>query len=491
VIGVRLLSKTLGVPDAFEAFIALRAAYGERDVYLLESLAGPERDRARALVGICPLLTLEVSEGSIVVGGHPAVAATVRDLLAGSPLVERLDEAFVLRDPKRLWDVLRAIENVFDVDRIDDERFGFGFLAVFGYDAVHYIEDLPRTIPATGAVPDVMLCLHAASLDIDLLAGNGVLTVAVAADWDAAPDLDALVEVLTAPAPEAYDDRGPGPVARISDLRTTTTADCFQRKVDIALAHIRKGDIYQVQLGHEVWIPYDGDDLDVYRRMRATNPSPYMGFIPMPECTVLAASPELHVLVCGGTATMRPIAGTIRRGADPEADAKAAQELRSSEKERAEHVMLVDLCRNDLGRMAVTGTVQTTDMMTVETYPHVFHLVSTVTARVAPGRDGYDVIQATFPAGTMTGAPKIRAMQIIEELEDSRRGIYAGIFGVIGFGGFADLALCIRTVIREDGCLRTRASAGVVVDSTPVGEWTETLTKLRSSVWAITGEELR
>jgi anthranilate/para-aminobenzoate synthase component I len=298
------------------------------------------------------------------------------------------------------------------------------------------------------------------------------------------------VGLAVAPA-RAPGGRDPGPVAPIGDLRTTTTAERFQRNVEIALAHIRRGDIYQVQLGHEVAIPYDGDDLDVYRRMRDTNPSPYMGFIPLPGLTVLAASPELHVLMFGGTATMRPIAGTIRRAADPEADAAAAHELRSSDKERAEHVMLVDLCRNDLGRMAVTGSVDTAEMMTVETYPHVFHLVSTVTARVAPGCDVYDVIRATFPAGTMTGAPKIRAMEIIEELEDSRRGIYAGIFGVIGFGGFADLALCIRTVIRDADGLRTRASAGVVAGSSPAGEWAETLAKLRSSVWAITGEELR
>jgi anthranilate synthase component I len=454
-------------------------------------MTGPERDRSRSIIGVHPLLTVEVRGPQVAVRGRDALIRRVVARLAHSPFLDRSGvDVFALRDLKRLWDVLREIEGCFEVDGLGDERFGFGFLAVFGYDAVHYIEDLPRTIPGASRVPDVVLCLHAATLEVDLRTGRGVLTVATSAQWDA-PDAAALAELIRA-APAVSDAyRAPGPAAPLGDLRTTTTATRYQHNVEVALDHIRKGDIYQVMLGHEFWLPYDGDELDVYRRMRVDNPSPFMAFVPLAGLTILSASPELHVLLTGRTATMRPIAGTTRRTGDPRADARAADRLRSDEKERAEHVMLVDLCRNDLGRVAETGSVTVSDMMTVEAYPTVFHLVSTVSARVAKDRDVFDVIRATFPAGTMTGAPKIRAMEIIESLEDSRRGVYAGIFGVIGLGGFADLALCIRTIVRDGDTLRTRASAGIVIDSTPTAEWDETLAKLRSPVWAMTGGDLR
>jgi anthranilate synthase component 1 len=188
---------------------------------------------------------------------------------------------------------------------------------------------------------------------------------------------------------------------------------------------------------------------------------------------------------------MRPIAGTARRVRDPELDATAVRELRESDKERAEHIMLVDLCRNDLGRVAVTDTTETHGLMTVEQYSHVFHLVTTVAARVMPGLSMSDVIRAAFPAGTMTGAPKVRAMQLIDDLETSPRGFYAGAFGIIGFNDDAVLGLSIRMAVWRDGRYRIRASAGIVADSTPEGEWNETLSKMGAAYHAVIGEELR
>jgi anthranilate synthase component 1 len=186
---------------------------------------------------------------------------------------------------------------------------------------------------------------------------------------------------------------------------------------------------------------------------------------------------------------MRPIAGTARRGATAAEDEARAARLRGDEKEIAEHIMLVDLCRNDLGRVAEPGSVEVDDLMNVEAYSHVLHLVSTVTADLAAGFDAYDVIRATFPAGTMTGAPKLRAMEIIETTETSRRGMYAGAFGVIGFGGFTNLALSIRTIVATGDAYTARASAGVVADSSPQGEWRETLAKLGSSIHAVVGHD--
>jgi anthranilate synthase component 1 len=268
------------------------------------------------------------------------------------------------------------------------------------------------------------------------------------------------------------------------------TAEEYVERAKVALAHIHAGDIYQVQLGYQVTIPAERRDLDVYRRLRAINPSPYMAFIPLGESTVISGSPELHVRIDRDLLTMRPIAGTARKSNDAAKNAENVAWLQQDAKEIAEHIMLVDLCRNDLGRVAVPGTVAVDNLMSVEEYSHVYHLVSTVTARMDAAADVYDVVCATFPAGTMTGAPKIRAMEIIETMEKTRRGIYAGVFGVIGFGGFTNLALSIRTIVASPAGYAARASAGVVVDSSPESEWLETLAKMGSSVRAITNGDL-
>jgi anthranilate synthase component 1 len=254
----------------------------------------------------------------------------------------------------------------------------------------------------------------------------------------------------------------------------------------VALEHIHAGDIYQVQLGHPIHVGAPRRDLDVYRRLRAINPSPYMAFLPLGDLAVISGSPELHVRVDHDELTMRPIAGTARKTADAIENTASVAWLKQDAKEAAEHIMLVDLCRNDLGRVAVPGSVAVGGLMNVEEYSHVYHLVSTVTAKLEQGFDAYDVIRATFPAGTVTGAPKIRAMEIIEALEKSRRGIYAGVFGVLGFGGFTNLALSLRTIVATADGYSARASAGIVVDSAPDSEWLETLAKMGSTIRAIT-----
>ncbi|THV26515.1 anthranilate synthase component I family protein [Glycomyces paridis] len=476
--------------DPFESFMRLRESEGEQQVYLLESLSGPDADKTRALIGIGPVLDLVVRDGRIEVDGHERWRDWAAARLDGFDRVTAEPGGWRLAARSDLWDAMRHMESGFDLhgEPLDDRRFGFGFTTLLAYDAVSYIEHLPRIIEPVDRVPDAVFRVYRSVVEIDLVAGAAELTVAEYKDGPGADDVHrAVTAALDAPATSPA---VPQPPLGGTEPELTIDPDTYGERVERALAHIRAGDIYQVQLGHEVRMPGKRADLDVYLRMRANNPSPYMAYIPFEDLTVLSASPELHVRIDAGHLTMRPIAGTVRRGANAAEDAERAGWLKGDEKEVAEHIMLVDLCRNDLGRVAVPGTVAVDELMCVETYSHVLHLVSTVTAGLAEGLDAYDVIAATFPAGTMTGAPKLRAMEIIEATETSRRGMYAGAFGVIGFGGFTNLALSIRTVVAVGDTYTARASAGVVADSSPAGEWRETLAKLGSSVHAVAGDAL-
>jgi anthranilate/para-aminobenzoate synthase component I len=396
---------------------------------------------------------------------------------------------FALESKSGVWDALRRLQDGFDVPGTSDSAFGFGFVTVFSYDAVHYMENIPELIEAGAGDPDMVFRIYAATIDVDLPADRGVLTAASSALWDAV-DGDRIVALASdAPHVETADDRDIPAVAAAGSGTMTMTPGEYVEKAAVALEHIHAGDIYQVQLGHPILVAAERRDLDVYRRLRAINPSPYMAFLPLGDLALISGSPELHVRVASDELTMRPIAGTARKTADAAKNAENVAWLKQDAKEEAEHIMLVDLCRNDLGRVAVPGTVGVTSLMQVEEYSHVYHLVSTVVATRDPDADAWDVICATFPAGTVTGAPKIRAMEIIETLEKSRRGIYAGVFGVIGFGGFVNLALSLRTIVATPAGYTARASAGVVVDSDPDSEWLETLAKMGSTIRAITNGE--
>lgn len=477
--------------DPFSSFIRLRASEGEQNVFLFESLAGPAADKTRAMIGAAPLLDVVVRDGVIEFDGREPWLAWAVERMAGFGGAYSVDGRFFrLTERTELWEALRHLENGLDVAGLDAHRFGFGFVAMLSYDAVTYIETLPRLIEAHDRVPDAVFRIYRSVIEIDLVKGDAQLAVAHCPEWTDEPDPADVHRRLEAAlaagetAPEAV------PEAPLGDVEPelTITPESYGERVERSLDRIRAGDIYQVQIGHEVRMRGKRSDLDVYLRMRANNPSPYMGFVPFDDLTLLSASPELHVRIDADRLTMRPIAGTARRGATAAEDVARAARLRGDEKEIAEHIMLVDLCRNDLGRVADPGSVGVDDLMNVETYSHVLHLVSTVTADLADGFDAYDVIRATFPAGTMTGAPKLRAMEIIEATETSRRGMYAGAFGVIGFGGFTNLALSIRTVVASGDAYTARASAGVVADSSPAGEWRETLAKLGSSIHAVVGQ---
>jgi anthranilate synthase component 1 len=256
--------------------------------------------------------------------------------------------------------------------------------------------------------------------------------------------------------------------------------DAFLEAVDKAKGYIFEGDIMQVVLSQRLSHAYGASPLSLYRALRALNPSPYMFYFDLGGFHVVGASPEILVRLESGTVTLRPIAGTRPRGASREEDLALEQDLLADPKERAEHVMLMDLGRNDVGRVARTGTVRVTQNMAIERYSHVMHIVSNVEGQLAQGLDAIAVLRAAFPAGTLTGAPKVRAMEIIDELEPTRRGIYGGAVGYLGFNGDMDLAIAIRTAVIKDGRLFVQAGAGIVADSVPQSEWTETQNKARA-----------
>jgi len=254
----------------------------------------------------------------------------------------------------------------------------------------------------------------------------------------------------------------------------------FMAAVERAKRYIHEGDIMQVVLSQRISHPYSASPLSLYRALRALNPSPYMFYFDMGTFHVVGASPEILVRLEGDTVTLRPIAGTRPRGTTREQDAALEAELLADPKERAEHVMLMDLGRNDVGRVAKVGSVLVTDNMVVERYSHVMHIVSNVEGKLKAGLDAIAVLRATFPAGTVSGAPKVRAMEIIDELEPSKRGVYAGAVGYLGFNGDMDLAIAIRTAVIKAGRLYVQAGAGIVADSVPASEWTETQNKARA-----------
>jgi anthranilate synthase component 1 len=374
--------------------------------------------------------------------------------------------------------------------------FWSGAVGFFSYDIARHIERLPNAPPRTITAPDALFVFTHALVIIDALRSQARVVVGVPVDAgasdaelqrahaDAVRDIDATIARLRAPGSLA-----PLDLDRSSPPATGTYAysrEKFERDVERIREYIFAGDCFQALLARRIQVPLDFEPAELYRALRALNPSPYMYHLVLDGLELVGSSPELLVRVAGGRVTVRPIAGTRPRGLTPEDDERMAAELLVDEKERAEHVMLVDLGRNDVGRIAKYGTVEVTDLMVVERYSHVFHIVSQVEGQLQPDASAIDVFRATFPAGTMTGAPKVRAMQIIDELEPERRGPYAGAIGYIAAGDRRmDLAITIRTCVISDGIASVQAGAGIVADSIPANEWEETENKARAMLTAI------
>ena len=362
--------------------------------------------------------------------------------------------------------------------------FSGGAVGMVGYDYVRFLERLPSTLKADRDYPDLQFVFPDVVLVFDNFRHR--LQVVVNSRPGSAPDrayseatavIEEMIARLAAPLPN------PAPVPHKNGdvrFRSTMGEDAYKKAVVKAKEHIRAGDIVQVVLAHHLEADVPVAPLDVYRALRVLNPSPYMFYLRFADRSVAGSSPEILVRVHGDRVTLRPIAGTRPRGATKGEDAALEHELKESEKDRAEHVMLVDLGRNDVGRIAAVGSVRTTEFLTLERYSHVMHLVSHVEGRLRNGLGTFDVLRACFPAGTVSGAPKKRAMEIIESLETTRRGAYAGAMGYIDFQGNADFCITIRTAIIDSGRVRCGVGAGIVADSDPDEEWRETQNKAKA-----------
>jgi len=456
-----------------------KLAGGRPGTFLLES-AEPGRSWSRhSFVGVRSVATLTERGGRAVwVGspppGAPAAGGDPLDLLAAT------------------WRALRS-------PRLPGlPPLTGGLVGYLGYDVVRRLERLPSYAVDDLGLPELSMLVATDLAVVDHLEGSVLLVANALLPAGATPSevdslydgavsrLDAMTAALATPAaPSVATTRAVPPPEAVS----RTPHGTYQPAVKAALDAVRAGEVFQVQVGQRFEVATSADALDVYRVLRTLNPSPYMYLLRLDGFDIVGCSPEALVTVKDGAAVLHPIAGTRKRGSTPERDAALAAELVSDAKERAEHVMLVDLARNDLGRVCAPGTVRVVEFGALERYSHVWHIVSTVTGEVAAGRDALDVLTASFPAGTLTGAPKVRAMELIDELEPVRRGIYGGAVGYLDAAGDLDMAIAIRTAVMVGGTAYVQASAGVVADSDPAAEERETRNKARAVLQAIATAE--
>nr|WP_123769817.1 anthranilate synthase component I [Vulcaniibacterium tengchongense] len=445
--------------------------------YLFESVEGGERFGRYSIIGL-------PARRVYAFAGHTLFVTEDGELV----------ESRVVDDPFAEVERLRAAHSVPEVPGLPG--FTGGLVGWFGFECIQYIE--PRLAGGGKTdelgTPDILL-MHSDELAVfDNLKGR--LYLVVHADPSqpralarAQRRLDELVHRLRQGGP-GYPETLEGRALDEADFVSGFTREGFVAAVEKSKDYIRAGDIFQVVLSQRLSVPFKARPVDVYRALRALNPSPYMYFLDAGGTQVVGSSPEILVRLQDGRITVRPIAGTRPRGATPEEDAALEAELLADPKERAEHLMLIDLGRNDVGRVSQPGTVEVGEQFVIERYSHVMHIVSEVTGTLKPGLSYADVLRATFPAGTVSGAPKIRALEVIRELEPIRRNVYAGAIGYLGWSapgrvGDADTAIAIRTAVIQDGRLYVQAGAGIVHDSDPQKEWEETMNKGRALFRAV------
>lgn len=451
----------------------VREDYPDLSPFLLESAGGPRVDTQQSILGLGVLLSVEVRDGLVSVDGERDLTKAIEVHLSGR------DRAVMTSS--EVMDLIRTVEASGEVVWPDGLVAHLPLLTIVGYDAL--APRAPRGLVMSTPelviiVPKVVVTVNHWTNSFSIMALSGSRD-----DGDEAAE-KVIAAIRKNPAGNlkaASDDLHSMTVADSIPVDFTVTADEYLEHARICMEHILAGDIYQIQLGHEVLVKSGESPVLLYERLRKRNPSPYMFLITVPSVTLAGASPELFVRIEPGFIQMRPLAGTLPKTAD-----SMRISLSQDPKEQAEHIMLVDLCRNDLGRVAKIGSVQVPQLIAVEEFPAVYHLASSIVGELRENLDVWDVIEACFPAGTVTGTPKTRATEIIAELEWTRRGLYAG--SVLYSNGHGSLvsALIIRTLVVRDGWVSVRASAGIVSDSDLGKEWKETLVKIQSSLAAVT-----
>jgi anthranilate synthase component 1 len=445
-----------------------------RNSFLLESMEGGEKWARYSFLGSRPSVIVK-SSGKTV------------EIISDGKNAKRSFEHDPLEAVKK---VLAAYKPVPDPSL---PRFYGGAVGFMGYDIVRFFEELPAREKPGLDTPDTFFMITDTLVVFDNIT-HMIKVVSNAhvkgrsaetAYREATRKINALVKKLKS----GVRGRGPGARGRKTTKEHTLTSNFTQAQYEQAVLkakeYIKAGDIFQVVPSQRFETKISAEPYEIYRALRLINPSPYMYFLRCGDTTVVGASPEVMVRLEGGRIDLRPIAGTRRRGATEEEDQTLAEELLADPKERAEHIMLVDLGRNDVGRVSQPGSVQVSELMVIERYSHVMHIVSNVRGVLSEGRDSYDVIRACFPAGTVSGAPKIRAMEIIDELEPTRRGPYAGAVGYFGFSGNMDTCITIRTLVIKKGVAYIQAGGGVVADSDPTAEYQETVNKAKAMLRAV------
>lgn len=451
--------------------IYLKLANG-RHSYLLESVHGGEKWGRYSIVGL-PCRTLLRINGSKI------------QVETDGKIIEKYE----VEDP---LDFVKTFQQRYKVPELPGlPRFHGGLVGYFGYDSVRYIEPKLKASTPNDSLntPDILLMVSDDVVIVDNLSGKLILVThanpaETAALERANEKLDELVrriQIMHATAPTD----GTFSPADESDFRSSTGQAAFEKSVEAIRDYILSGDVMQVVLSQRMSIPFDSSPLNLYRALRSTNPSPYMYYMDLNDFHIVGSSPEILARLEEGEVTVRPLAGTRKRGETELRDKELEHELLNDPKELAEHLMLIDLGRNDVGRVSETGSVCLTEKMFIERYSHVMHIVSNVTGRLKQGKDAIDVLRATLPAGTLSGAPKVRAMEIIDEMESVKRGVYGGAVGYLAWNGNMDTAIAIRTAIIKDNQLHIQAGAGVVADSIPEQEWKETMNKGRAIFKAV------
>lgn len=448
---------------------------GGLHTYLFESVQGGEKWGRFSIIGLPCRTVLRVTGNRVTVE-------------TDGNIVEQLD----CDDPFVFVEGFKKRYRVAEAEGVP--KFGGGLVGYFSYDSVRYVEPTLGAAPGSDEIqtPDILLMVSAEVVVFDSL--RGTISIVCNTDpsvpnaWNTAQArLDELEAELARPLslPVATPAVDAATISEEQDFRSSFTQAPFEKAVNRIKDYILAGDVMQVVIAQRMSVPYSGDPIHAYRALRYLNPSPYMVFFNMGDHHIVSASPEILARVEEGVITVRPLAGTRKRGATEEEDLALEQELLADAKEIAEHLMLIDLSRNDSGRVSKTGSVTVPKKMFVERYSHVMHIASIVESEISDDKTALDVLKATLPVGTLSGAPKVRAMEIIDELEPVKRGIYGGAMGYIGWGGNMDMAIAIRTAVIKGGTLYVQAGAGVVADSVPTLEWEETLNKARAIFRAV------
>ncbi len=478
----RLLSDSLTPVSAFHKIDSGRCAW------LGESVIGGEKVGRYSFLAVDPFFEIEAYKNRVTINSPSGVSAS------GGALLEtrQFDCANPLRELRRRVEAIRAA-------RIPGlPPFCSGAVGYAGYDVVRYLEDLPHAPPDDRNVPDMAFAFYDQMVVFDHVAKTIIVLAMARVDrsghhthqlkkaYDrACQKVDQLVDQLANRdcdlQPIDISPEGPPQIPYQSNF----TQEQFAEAVRKCVEYIRAGDIFQVVISQRLELTIHAHPFQIYRTLRVINPSPFMFYVRTPSVILVGSSPEILVRVVNGQVVTRPLAGTRPRGATEQEDQRLAEELLADPKERAEHVMLVDLGRNDIGRVARYGSIQLSDVMTIERYSHVMHITSNVSGELAPGKTAFDALEACLPAGTVSGAPKVRAMQIIDEIEPHRRGPYAGAVGYFDFNGNMDTCIALRTIVIQGNKAYVQAGAGIVADSVSQNEWQETLNKAQGMLKAI------